>query len=90
MPLKVKVKFLGDLQARAGLAETELKIGGPGVRDLIDKLKERFGKDFGEIFVDQNYLLIVDGVLIDPVTVSSINIKENAIVVMLPSVGGGA
>ncbi|MGQ9542680.1 MAG: MoaD/ThiS family protein [Candidatus Bathyarchaeia archaeon] len=44
---KVKVRFFAHLRQAAGMKEVDIEIGdGETISDLIDKLTERFGKDF--------------------------------------------
>jgi MoaD family protein len=96
--LRVKVEYLGHIKNIIGSGrEEEVEIGDEAsVADLLVTLSERYGEPFkkaiyqhGSADVKPNYIITVNGYLLNQLDGVKTKLKNGDRVVLLPIVSGG-
>jgi len=99
--MRIKVRFYASLRELVGLEELNLEISGDSIlKDLLEKLTERFGPRFEEVRTKDpfegyvrgdgsNPAILVNGRAIDLEKDLEVRLKEGDIVVIIPLMASG-
>jgi len=96
--LKVTVDYLGHIKSLIGVTQAEIIELQPeaSVRNLLDTLAKKHGETFrkviyepGNIDLKSNFILSVNGLLLNQLKGLETKLKEDDKIVLMPIVSGG-
>jgi len=94
--VKVKIRTMGPFIEDLGFKEKEIEFQGNTIKDLMDRLKELYGKEFIEKIIDESkneikpfIKVLVNGIGVDTLAMLKTKLNDGDVVAIFPPVGGG-
>jgi len=95
--MRVKILYLGLVRNRVGRKEEEYEIkNGSSLSNLLSSIAEAYGEKLKGIFnvekesrLDPTFIVMVNGVLADPLRGTEIKLKDKDIITLMTLISGG-